>query len=70
MLQGWSAFTAGQIQEGQFVCQYAGELLRNNQAAERLKKYDEQPCGPGHALLVSYDLLWMLYQLEIDVFGS
>ena len=51
-LKGWSAFAGEDIEAGQFVCQYAGELLGSNEAAERLQQYDRKADGPGHALLV------------------
>ena len=52
MLKGWSAFAGEEIEAGQFVCQYAGELLGSAEAALRLKQYDEKADRPGHALLV------------------
>ena len=52
VLKGWSAFAGENIEGGQFVCQYAGELLGSAETELRLKKYDEKADGPGHALLV------------------
>lgn len=47
------AVTAAQhIAQGQFVAQYAGEILRNAEADNRLAQYDASATGVGHALLV------------------
>lgn len=44
---------AQHIAQGQFVAQYAGEVLTNKEADMRLAQYDTQDTGVGHALLVS-----------------
>lgn len=38
--------------EESFVAQYAGEVINNREADERLKAYDAEPQAIGHALLV------------------
>lgn len=43
---------AQHIAQGQFVAQYAGEILTNREADMRLAQYDTQDTGVGHALLV------------------
>ena len=43
---------AQHIAQGQFVAQYAGEVLTNKEADMRLAQYDTQDTGVGHALLV------------------
>lgn len=55
-LQGWSAFAAEPISRGNFVCQYAGELMNNDQSQKRLRIYDGTQNSAGHALLVSRTL--------------
>ncbi|EOY10505.1 SET domain - like 10 [Theobroma cacao] len=52
--KGWSLYAAQWIQRGQFVCEYAGELLTTKEARRRQQIYDELASG-GHfssALLV------------------
>lgn len=43
---------AQHIDQGEFVAQYAGELLRNVEADKRLAQYDTNNTDVGHALLV------------------
>ena len=52
MAQGWSAVTCQDIAEGCFVAQYAGELVSNTEADNRLQAYDSDVQAIGHALLV------------------
>jgi len=53
LAQGWKVVSDAEITPGTFVCEYAGELLRNHEAAKRLKDYDTMGTSkPGHALLV------------------
>ena len=52
-MQGWGAFTASALLAGQFVAQYAGELLSNQAANARLAAYDAERPPQGHALLVT-----------------
>ena len=47
-----AAVAAQHIAQGQFVAQYAGEVLTNKEADNRLAQYDTQDTGVGHALLV------------------
>ena len=51
-MQGWGAYTASALLAGQFVAQYAGELLSNQAANARLAAYDAERPPQGHALLV------------------
>ena len=51
-VQGWGAFTVTRLLAGQFVAQYAGELLSNRAADARLAAYDAERPPQGHALLV------------------
>ena len=51
-MQGWGVFTASALLAGQFVAQYAGELLSNQAANARLAAYDVERPPQGHALLV------------------
>ena len=51
--KGWQALAACDIRKGQFVAEYAGELVRNDEAARRLAVYDAEVDAPGHALLVN-----------------
>ncbi len=53
-LQGWGAFTQVAIQRGQFVAQYAGELITSQEAARRLAAIDAAPGPTCHALLVVF----------------
>ena len=43
---------AQHIAQGQFVAQYAGEVLTNKEADMRLAQYDAQDTEIGHAMLV------------------
>lgn len=45
---------AQHIVQGQFVAQYAGEILTNKQADIRLAQYDTRDASVGHALLVGF----------------
>lgn len=47
---------AQHIAQGQFVAQYAGEVLTNKEADKRLAEYDTRDGGVGHALLVGSQL--------------
>ena len=47
-----AVMAAQHIAQGQFVAQYAGEILTNKEADMRLAQYDTQDTGVGHALLV------------------
>ncbi|KAL3644135.1 hypothetical protein CASFOL_012067 [Castilleja foliolosa] len=52
--KGWGLFAAELIPSGQFVCEYAGELLSTKEARQRQQTYDK-PASNGHvtpALLV------------------
>ena len=51
-MQGWGAFSVSTLLAGQFVAQYAGELLSNQAANARLAAYDAERPPQGHALLV------------------
>ncbi len=53
--KGLGVFAAAPIPPGTFICEYTGELLRGDEAAERLKRYDA--AGGGHALLVVREVL-------------
>jgi hypothetical protein len=55
--KGWRAVAACDIKKGEFVAEYAGELVKNDEAARRLAVYDAQVDAPGHALLVNPRLL-------------
>ena len=55
-----AVMAAQQIEQGQFVAQYAGEFLTNKEAEKRLAQYDSNRTGVGHALLVSHVWLKML----------
>ena len=55
--QGWAVLACSDIQEDSFVAQYAGEVVNNKEADERLKAYDAEQQAIGHALLVR---LWYL----------
>ncbi|XP_078441751.1 uncharacterized protein LOC144711634 [Wolffia australiana] len=48
--KGWGLFASEPIQDGAFVCEYAGEYLTTTEARQRQKRYDEQAVAP--ALLV------------------
>eukprot|EP00879_Flechtneria_rotunda_P016889 GHRR01017679.1.p1 GENE.GHRR01017679.1~~GHRR01017679.1.p1 ORF type:complete len:133 (+),score=30.60 GHRR01017679.1:1760-2158(+) len=48
--QGWCVKTLQDINQGSFVCEYAGEYVSGAEAAQRLADYDQQK--RGHALLV------------------
>lgn len=50
--QGMSVIASQNIDQGQFVAQYAGEMLTNGEADRRLAEYDASQAGVGHALLV------------------
>ncbi|KAF5725741.1 histone-lysine N-methyltransferase SUVR3-like [Tripterygium wilfordii] len=52
--KGWSLFADQLIQQGQFVCEYAGELLTTKEARRRQQIYDELASGGrfSSALLV------------------
>lgn len=56
-VQGLSVIASHKIAKGQFVAQYAGEMLTNNEADRRLAEYDAEKAGVGHALLVSCSLV-------------
>ncbi|KAM7278857.1 hypothetical protein ACFE04_005991 [Oxalis oulophora] len=43
--KGWSLYAAQRIPDGQFVCEYAGELLTTEEARRRQKIYDELALG-------------------------
>ncbi|XVE62503.1 hypothetical protein DITRI_Ditri06bG0122900 [Diplodiscus trichospermus] len=45
--KGWGLYAAQLIQRGQFVCEYAGELLTTNEARRRHQIYD-QLASDGH----------------------
>lgn len=51
-MQGWGARACAPIQSGQFVAQYAGELITSTEAARRLSEIDADPGPTCHALLV------------------
>jgi hypothetical protein len=50
--QGMSVIASQNVDQGQFVAQYAGEMLTNGEADRRLAEYDASQAGVGHALLV------------------
>uniref|UniRef100_A0A7N1A9L3 Histone-lysine N-methyltransferase SUVR3 n=1 Tax=Kalanchoe fedtschenkoi TaxID=63787 RepID=A0A7N1A9L3_KALFE len=52
--KGWGLYAAELIQCGQFVCEYAGELLNTNEARRRQAMYDQHSKNgqPSSALLV------------------
>lgn len=50
--QGMSVIASQNIDQGQFVVQYTGEMLTNSEADRRLAEYDATRAGIGHALLV------------------
>ncbi|KAK9169497.1 hypothetical protein Syun_001637 [Stephania yunnanensis] len=52
--KGWGLFADQFVQRGQFVCEYAGELISTEEARRRQSKYDElaASCGFASALLV------------------
>ncbi|GAB4857235.1 hypothetical protein Ancab_015142 [Ancistrocladus abbreviatus] len=52
--KGWGLFADQLIQSGQFVCEYAGELLTTKEARRRQTMYDELASSGqfSHALLV------------------
>ncbi|CAM8971395.1 unnamed protein product [Rhodiola kirilowii] len=52
--KGWGLYAAEFIQRGQFVCEYAGELLTTNEARRRQAIYDQcsKNCQSSSALLV------------------
>ena len=52
--QGMSVIASQNIDQGQFVAQYAGEMLTNSEADRRLAEYDATRAGVGHALMVSH----------------
>lgn len=43
--KGWGVVATAPIAQGAFVCEYAGELLTNQQAAERQAAYDGKAAG-------------------------
>eukprot|EP00879_Flechtneria_rotunda_P027279 GHRR01029220.1.p1 GENE.GHRR01029220.1~~GHRR01029220.1.p1 ORF type:complete len:214 (+),score=28.04 GHRR01029220.1:393-1034(+) len=47
--KGWCVKTLQDINQGSFVCEYAGEYVSGAEAAQRLADYDQQK--RGHALL-------------------
>ena len=51
-VQGLSVIASHKIAKGEFVAQYAGEMLTNSEADRRLAEYDADKTGVGHALLV------------------
>ena len=53
-MQGMSVIASQNIDQGQFVAQYAGEMLTNGEADRRLAEYDATRAGVGHALLVPH----------------
>lgn len=55
-VKGMSVVARQDIAQGQFVAQYAGEMLTNLKADERLADYDNKT-GVGHALLVVREML-------------
>ncbi|RZC70723.1 hypothetical protein C5167_033882 [Papaver somniferum] len=52
--KGWSLYSAQFVPRGEFVCEYAGELLTTQEARKRQKKYDDIASTSqfGSALLV------------------
>ncbi|XVF30735.1 hypothetical protein REPUB_Repub16aG0084100 [Reevesia pubescens] len=52
--KGWGLYAAQWIQRGQFICEYAGELLTTKEARRRQQVYDELvlDCHFSSALLV------------------
>ncbi|KAI3959698.1 hypothetical protein MKW92_008711 [Papaver armeniacum] len=52
--KGWSLYSAQFVPRGEFVCEYAGELLTTQEARKRQKKYDDLASTSqfGSALLV------------------
>ncbi|XP_062113643.1 histone-lysine N-methyltransferase SUVR3 isoform X2 [Humulus lupulus] len=52
--KGWCVCSAQSISKGQFICEYAGELLITNEARKRHQEYDKLASGGGFssALLV------------------
>ena len=59
-MQGLSVIARQTIAPGQFVAQYAGEMLTNSEADNRLAAYDINKAEVGHALLVPPPLLLIL----------
>ncbi|DBA97412.1 hypothetical protein WJX77_010580 [Trebouxia sp. C0004] len=55
--KGMSVIANHNIDRGQFVAQYAGEMLTNAEADRRLAEYDVTKAGVGHALLVVRETL-------------
>ncbi|KAK9838740.1 hypothetical protein WJX74_002391 [Apatococcus lobatus] len=55
--KGWSAKACVLIQRGQFVAQYAGELITSAEAATRLAEIDAAPGPTCHALLAVREFL-------------
>ncbi|KAL0035176.1 hypothetical protein WJX79_004633 [Trebouxia sp. C0005] len=55
--KGMSVIAGQNIDQGQFVAQYAGEMLTNIEADRRLAEYDATRAGVGHALLVVRETL-------------
>ncbi|KAK9820172.1 hypothetical protein WJX72_007069 [[Myrmecia] bisecta] len=55
--KGWAAFAHQHVPAGQFVCQYAGEMIRTTEADRRLAAYDRENSATGHALLVVREVL-------------
>lgn len=53
--KGLGVFAAGPIPVGAYICDYCGEPLLKDQAADRLQKYDA--AGQGHALLIVREVL-------------
>ena len=44
-VQGLSVIASHKIAKGQFVAQYAGEMLTNSEADRRLAEYDADKAG-------------------------
>ncbi|KAL0054878.1 hypothetical protein WJX82_003684 [Trebouxia sp. C0006] len=55
--KGMSVIASQNIDQGQFVAQYAGEMLTNSEADRRLAEYDATRAGVGHALMVVRETL-------------
>ena len=59
--QGWGARSCASIESGQFVAQYAGELVTSTEAARRLAEIDADPGPTCHALLVRMTPMALLH---------
>jgi len=56
--KGWMLVADAGVPAGEFVCEYAGELLTTIEAELRLAEYDRRPADrQGHALLVVREIM-------------